>query len=66
MAKIQEIVPVNIKSDQVKQQTSGKSHSIKPKIALRVKRDEMDLIFYNGCDKYILYTVLKELNLYDH
>jgi len=34
MAKIQEIVPVNIKSDQVKQQTSGKSHSIKPKIAL--------------------------------
>ncbi len=66
MAKIQEIVPVNIKSDQVKQQTSGKSHSIKPKIALRVKRGEMDSIFYNGCDKYILYTVLKELNLYDH
>lgn len=66
MAKIQDIVPVNIKADMVKQRTAGQSRSIKPEIALRVKHGELNLIFFNSCDKYILYTVQKELNLYDH
>lgn len=38
------------------------SRPIKPKVALRLKHHDLDITFYNGCDKYLLCTVLKELN----
>jgi hypothetical protein len=66
MTKIQDIVPVNIKPNQATRNEATQSHSTKPKVALRLKRDDLDITFYNGCDKYLLYTVLKELNNYDH
>jgi hypothetical protein len=66
MTKIQDIVPVNIKPNQATRNEAIQSHSTKPKVALRLKRDDLDITFYNGCDKYLLYTVLKELNNYDH
>lgn len=59
MNKIQEIVPVNIKPNQLGPTESA--HATKPKVALRLRRGDLDLTCHNECDKYILYTVLKEL-----
>jgi hypothetical protein len=67
MQKIQDIVPVNIQPDNIRRHDPVQSHpnNAKPKVALRLKRGDMDITFYNGCDKYILYTALKELNAHD-
>ncbi|WP_137599488.1 hypothetical protein [Enterococcus nangangensis] len=62
MTSIQDIVPVNISSNFVKQHDPVPSRPIKPKVALRLKHHDLDITFYNGCDKYLLCTVLKELN----
>ncbi|MGX7200469.1 hypothetical protein ACWOEH_11565 [Enterococcus nangangensis] len=62
MTSIQDIVPVNISSNFVKQHDPVPSRPIKPKVALRLKQHDLDITFYNGCDKYLLCTVLKELN----
>lgn len=54
----QEIVPVSLqptKSAPTLNQTTQK-------IALRVKRDNMDITIYNGCNNYILNAALKEFN----
>jgi hypothetical protein len=66
MTKIQDIVPMNIKPNQVVRNETTQSHSTKPKIDLRLKREDLDITFYNGCDKYLLYNVLKEPNNYNH
>lgn len=63
--KIQDIVPVNIKPEQRKKHESVPAHLTKPKVALRLKHGDLDLTFYNDCDKYIVYIVLEELNVYD-
>ena len=61
MSKIQDIVSVSLSSPNSEPKSIAQSTPIKPKVALRIKRGDMDLTFYNGCDKYILYTTLKEL-----
>ena len=65
MNKIQDIVPVNIKPDQSRPHGPASAHSTKPKVAVRLKQGELELTFFNGCDKYMLHTVLKELKIYD-
>ncbi|EJM6074590.1 hypothetical protein NOQ75_002093 [Enterococcus faecalis] len=64
MSKIQEIVAVNLGQNNSNTKQIPTSATVKPKIALRIKHAELDLTVYNGCDKYILYTALKELNTY--
>ena len=64
MSKIQEIVAVNLGQNNSNSKQVLTSATVKPKIALRIKHTELDLTDYNGCDKYILYTALKELTAY--
>jgi hypothetical protein len=45
MTQIQDIVPVNFKSNQVIQNETIQSHSTKPKVTLRLKRDGLDITF---------------------
>ena len=65
MNKIQDIVPVNIRPDQSRPRGPASVHSAKPKVAVRLKHGDLELTFFNGCDKYILHTALKELKVYD-
>lgn len=56
----QEIVPVSLQPTPPK---SGPTpNQTTQKIALRVKRDNMDITIYNGCNNYILNAALKEFN----
>lgn len=64
MEKIQDIVPVSLKSDSSSYNTNKNQNSAthKPKVALQVKRDNMDITIYNGCNNYILNAALGVLN----
>lgn len=65
MAKIQDIVPVNIKLDYGKQERVDQASLAKPKLAVRLKRNGLDVAVYNGCNLYILESVIKAMNCYD-
>lgn len=60
MEKIQDIVPVSLKSDNSSDNNTKyrESTNYKPKVALQVKRDNMDITIYNGCNNYILNAAL--------
>ncbi|UDM70631.1 hypothetical protein [Vagococcus fluvialis] len=64
MEKIQDIVPVSLKSDSSSYNTNKNQNSAahKPKAALQIKRDNMDITIYNGCNNYILNAALGVLN----
>ncbi|MDR1473569.1 MAG: hypothetical protein LBI41_03305 [Lactobacillales bacterium] len=57
--KHQEIVPLNIREEKLKSIPSGTRSSAQ--LAARLKIGPIDISIYNGCDKYIIYTVLKEV-----
>lgn len=65
MAKIQDIVPVNIKLDYGKQERVEQASLVKAKLAVRLKRNGLDIAVYNGCNSYILEAVIKAMNCYD-
>ncbi|MGM0112744.1 hypothetical protein [Enterococcus sp. DIV0187] len=54
-----EVVPIQL----VDQKPIATAAS-KPKIAARVKLGEAEVNIYNGSDKYILATILKELSIH--
>ncbi|MGX7026044.1 hypothetical protein [Vagococcus hydrophili] len=56
----QEIVPVSLQPTPPK--SAPTPNQTTQKIALRVKRDNMDITIYNGCNNYILNAALKEFN----
>lgn len=61
--KKQDIVPVPLpQTDSVSKHQVIK-HQEKPELAYRIKdvNHNRDVYVYNGIDKYILYTILKEL-----
>lgn len=64
MEKIQDIVPVSLKSDNSSDNNTKyrESTNYKPKVALQVKRDNMDITIYNGCNNYILNAALGVFN----
>lgn len=66
MSKIQDIISVSISQNNSNPKEIPSSTAVKTKIALRIKRAEMDLTVYNGCGKYILYKTLKELTNHAH
>ncbi|MGL9970506.1 hypothetical protein IGI80_001411 [Enterococcus sp. DIV1420a] len=49
MAKIQDIVPANIQPNKANRNEAIQPHSTKPKIALRLKLNNLDITFYNDC-----------------
>jgi len=57
MNKSQDIVPIQL-SDNDRVQ---KDFRTKPKTAANIKIGHTEIRIQNGCDKYILYTILKEL-----
>jgi hypothetical protein len=63
MINNQEIVPVQFINEEPKQQPMT-NHS-KTKVACKLKKGNIEITLFNGVDKYILYTILKELNAYD-
>ena len=56
-----DIVPVQFSSAAQKSQIDTK-----PKLAFRIKSEDKEILIYNGMDKYLLYTLLKELNANAH
>ena len=56
-----DIVPVQFSSAAQKSQIDTK-----PKLACRIKSEDKEIFIYNGMDKYLLYTLLKELNANAH
>ncbi|MGX4686183.1 hypothetical protein JNUCC83_04700 [Vagococcus sp. JNUCC 83] len=64
MPEKQDIVPVTFDS-KFKQKNDGPQSTTnvtKPKVTIRVKRDQMDITIYNGCNNYILNAALGVLN----
>lgn len=68
MQKIQDIVPVTLKSDEHKQRSTSQSISptSQPKVALQVKRNNTELTIYNGCNNYILNAALEGMISHNH
>lgn len=68
MQKIQDIVPVTLKSGEHKQPSAGQSISptSQPKVALQVKGNTIELTIYNGCNNYILNAALEGIISHDH
>lgn len=64
MQQRQDIVPVTLKSEvQEKKLPPQESFkTVNPKVALQVKRDNMDITIYNGCNNYILNAALGVFN----
>ncbi|WP_288394917.1 hypothetical protein [uncultured Vagococcus sp.] len=64
MEKIQDIIPVSLKSDTSNDNNTKYKESTnhKQKIALQVKRNNMDITIYNGCNNYILNAALGVFN----
>lgn len=64
MEKIQDIIPVSLKSDNANDNNTKYKEptNYKPKIALQVKRNNMDITIYNGCNNYILNAALGVFN----
>ena len=56
-----EIVPVQFSRTAQKPQIDTK-----PKLACRIKSEGKEIFIYNGMDKYLLYTLLKEWNINAH
>lgn len=56
-----DIVPVQFSSAAQKSQIDTK-----PKLACRIKSEDKEIFIYNGMDKYLLYTLLKEVNANAH
>lgn len=63
MNQKQDIVAVSLHQTDSSTKDSGNKTPQKPKLACRIKdvTNNRDLYIYNGIDKYILYTLLKEL-----
>lgn len=55
-----EIVPIQL----VDQKPTSKPAPAKPKVAARIKIGQLDVHIYNGTDKYVLTTILKELSFH--
>ncbi|MBO1308214.1 hypothetical protein JZO70_18705 [Enterococcus sp. 669A] len=55
-----EIVPIQL----VDQKPTSKPALAKPKVAARIKIGHLDVHIYNGTDKYVLTTILKELSFH--
>jgi len=60
MEKSQDIVPITLESDNNKKSgySNDSRNSFKPKVAIQVKRNNMDITIYNGCNQYILNAAL--------
>jgi len=66
LVKIQDIVPVNINFESDTRSVSTDStRNTKPKLAVRLKRDGLDIAVYNGCNLYILEAIIKAMNSHD-
>ncbi|SLC85230.1 Uncharacterised protein [Mycobacteroides abscessus subsp. abscessus] len=63
MMKRQDIVPVSLQQIDFMSKDYESKTPQKPKLACRIKdvNNNRDIHVYNGIDKYILYTILKEL-----
>lgn len=57
-----EIVPIQIVDR--KPTAAPSKPTAKPKVAARVKMGQAEVHTYNGTDKYILTTILKELSIH--
>ena len=56
-----EIVPIQLVDQKP---TSKPAIPAKPKVAARIKIGQVDVHIYNGTDKYVLTTILKELSFH--
>ena len=63
MMEKQDIVAVSLHQIESNAKEVGNKTPQKPKLACRIRdvTNNRDLYIYNGIDKYILYTLLKEL-----
>lgn len=61
MSNKQDIVPVTLKKELRYRENTQKIQS-KPAVAFQVTKGSLTYRVYNGIDKYILYTLLKELS----
>lgn len=61
MSNTQDIVPVTLKRDSQSRIPHQKTQ-MKSTVAFQVTKESTTYRVYNGIDKYILYTLLKELS----
>ena len=55
---------INFESD-TRSVSTDSTRNTKPKLAVRLKRDGLDIAVYNGCNLYILEAIIKAMNSHD-